>query len=429
MLVSLRLLAWVSSGWPACCRGGGGTLPGFVAVFGFLSAKVVPKWIGYAYVDLGLGFFVTASLAAMVLWQRTRPHGAPWLWLAGIFAGCAAGTKVFGLMAMLPIAAWLVVDSRRIRPVATFLGLAFLSGGYWYVRSYWYTGNPFHPVGSSLFGYYLWSPEDLALQFAEQGEHGQPKTLANFLTAAVTDKVRAYALVVGLLAAVHWRKMPPELRFLWFFATAYYTGWFFISQVDRYIMPALPAGCVLAAWLLREFAIDWRRNSAKLPEESLGRWASRLVLLLSCVWFGDKAIQYGTRLEKGFAATRISHNRAYLPMRAADHHRSEYGNTLVQIGLEDGNYFFRGLTVGERFGPGRYSQWREPGVKRKHCGIVLVGPGAMADSLRGYGARLLAIRRDAVCLDEAAMQGPFQLLYKDEYSLVYGLREVEAESR
>ena len=46
----------------------------------------------------------------------------------------------------------------------------------------------------------------------------------------------------------------------------------------------------------------------------------------------------------------------YAVLSRANELRSTFGDRLVQVGFENGFYFFRGTLIGDWFGPGRYSQ-------------------------------------------------------------------------
>lgn len=397
----------------------GGRIPAYLAVFGFLSVKMASKWIGYAYVDHGLSFFITASLAALALGRRAG-NATPWTLLSGLYMGTAIGIKFFGLMAAIPVFLWLVATQRRFKPIALFSGMAMIGGGYWYLRSYWLSGNPFHPVGSGFFGYYLWSAEDLARQFAEQATHGLPKTLPNLLLAVAETKIRAYLLWPAFAAVWFWRELPKELRLFWWFTVAYYALWFYISQVDRYLMPALPTACVLAAWFLAQ---SYRKLRFPVSAENgIGRRiAGILIGLVALAWTSENAIAYYLRATKGFPDYLLRHGNHYRAMAVANDFRASYGDKLVQIGLERSIYFFKGLTIGDWFGPGRYSQWLiSPDATQPP--YALRPPVDIAAGLDRFGARLLAIDTTRMGFDPESMREYFDLLYQDDTSVLYGLK-------
>src|SRR5690606_23112740 len=50
----------------------------------------------------------------------------------------------------------------------------------------------------------------------------------------------------------------------------------------------------------------------------------------------------------------LATNSGYALYQHANAYRAEYGDRLVQVGFENGVYFFRGTVIGDWFGPGRY---------------------------------------------------------------------------
>ena len=44
-------------------------------------------------------------------------------------------------------------------------------------------------------------------------------------------------------------------------------------------------------------------------------------------------------------------------MKKASEYSELYGDNLIQLGLEDGIYFYKGMAIGDVFGLARYSDW------------------------------------------------------------------------
>lgn len=118
-----------------------------------------------AYIDLGLMLFWSCAFTALAL--RHQLGDRRFSYLAAFFAGVAVGVKYQGLF-YLPVFVILALTVERRLAVINRALLIFLGvGGYWYLRNWFISGDPVHPIGGYLFGFWLWSPGDLAAQFYE----------------------------------------------------------------------------------------------------------------------------------------------------------------------------------------------------------------------------------------------------------------------
>ena len=397
-------------------------LLGYLGAYGFLLNKSVFGMVGYAYVDHALVFFVTAMLVSLSFFSETKAKNTAWLWLAALYAGDAIGTKFFGLMAMVPVFLWLYFQVRSLRAVLVFFLLVFGVGGFWYLRSFYITGNPVHPVANSLFGYYMWSPEDIRQQFLEQASLGLHKDLFHLAYGLISGPVQAYYGALGFLAVLFWKELTQGLRLFWVFAFIYYLLWFYIAQVDRYLWPLLPPASVLGSYVLhlgaRTFSPYLKGNALRMAKILL--WAA--VLGVSLILLMGRYSKY-IKIEKdGFASVLTSSGfPSYSVMHKANDFRSTYGDVLIHIGLENGVYFFKGQAIGDHYGPGRYSQWFQTLDSPNRCGLK--PPDDLARGLSAFSARLLAIDLHHFCMDERAMLKRFDVLYQDDYAVLLGLRE------
>ena len=231
----------------------------------------------FAYVDVSLLMFGTLAAYGFWNWLGSRARG--WLLLSGAFCGFAASTKypglffpfVFGLVTL-----YIAIRERKysipFQLVAVTVGLA----GPWYVRNFYYTGNPVFPFLPQVFGYTFWSAEDVAKIVAVMRGIGfgrSPRALLLlpwhlafrqdvFYGAFTLTKIYFFALP---LVAVFMVK-DARVRRLAGLALAFTLFWFFSDQELRYLLPALPMMTVATAAsldrLLRAvpFVRDWSRH-------------------------------------------------------------------------------------------------------------------------------------------------------------------------
>ncbi len=133
----------------------------------FLSMPLTATLMVRAWVEFALTFYAVLATIAVLAWRRSGAH--PWLALAAVMAGFAAGTKIIGIL--VPAVLGLVVlghlleggDRARWRMcVATAAGFGVLAAAVaspCYVRNAAETGNPIYPFGYALFGGRDWSAD------------------------------------------------------------------------------------------------------------------------------------------------------------------------------------------------------------------------------------------------------------------------------
>jgi hypothetical protein len=179
---------------------------------------VAPVMVGQgvtAYVDAGLADTIAAVLGCLVeVLARLRADRAPWpaALAMGTTIGLAASSKSSGLgpslLAMIALgltAAWLVARAepkQRISLAMThgvFLAavsaVALVLAGYWYGRSWWYTGNPLSPVRVMLFGHEIFAGVPIAEAVSEDD---------------LTDPVLRSKSMLGRIAYTWMQGLPKE---------------------------------------------------------------------------------------------------------------------------------------------------------------------------------------------------------------------------
>ena len=121
---------------------------------GLLGAVV--QWretLGTAMAEPYLVLFATLSLHQLARAIEEPGGSRRSVVLAGLFAGGVAGSKLFGLLFPILVAAgMLLAEPRRWRAALGFCVIGILLACPWYLRSFLATGNPFWPSFASLFG-------------------------------------------------------------------------------------------------------------------------------------------------------------------------------------------------------------------------------------------------------------------------------------
>ena len=162
----------------------------WLAVVILTSMPMINTLAGWAYNDLALAFYQLASLYAIinylllknnlakrstgVLTQPSIHHSEfavqnsllPWLLLSAVFAGLAMGLKYTSFVTPLVVAGligWDLIRSKStpdrlatLKNLAVFALVAGLVAAPWYLKNWFFTGNPVYPFLFDLFGGQFW---------------------------------------------------------------------------------------------------------------------------------------------------------------------------------------------------------------------------------------------------------------------------------
>lgn len=361
------------------------------SVAGVFIALVLAKYIGafkagfgYAYVDAGLAMFCWSALVALVLWYESQKEKSPnsfaWILIAGLLAGAAAGTKLFGGIFAFIICLYIVLLGRNLRTGILFGILVLASGIWWYLRSYLISGDPFHPVAAQYFGYFLWSEQDLLSQISEQNIKTVEKNFLYFFSVLKSVGAQLWILAfVGLF----FRGVPAVIRLMQAILITYFVFWFFVAQVERYLAPIVVLATFLAFYTLYIlFNALYKKVNWPEPRKKYSVLFSVVILLLS-LSIGIKEVHRGiTTWDRHLYSTQ-----GYELFTKASELRSQYGDRLLQIGFENAAYFFTGTAIGDWFGAARYSQMISCGD-----GVCLpLDEVAMEKLLLGFNSKMFVV--------------------------------------
>jgi hypothetical protein len=134
-------------------------LAGLLGVFIFLSTPIVVRMSTVAYVDLGLTFFTTAAILAMVRWRDESYQNSRWLMFSSVAMGLALGTKYNALIAWLFLSFSAVYLYSRdtgkqwpaVRYGVIFFLVSLLVFSPWLIKNSLLTGNPLYPLFKGFF--------------------------------------------------------------------------------------------------------------------------------------------------------------------------------------------------------------------------------------------------------------------------------------
>ncbi|BCV22331.1 glycosyltransferase family 39 protein [Moorella sp. Hama-1] len=209
----------------------------------FLLTPMVLIHLRVAYVDAAFGSMVAASLYLFLRWQGERNSG--YALILGLALGLMMGMKSTGVafaailvLAILSSGFWQyrcgLFRKRALGLQVTIILLALLAtGSFWYLRTWWFYGNPIYPVQLKVLG---WSLTGL----------GSVSQL--FMTANTPEAYRGRNMILNILTS--WLELGNE-------SYNYYSRTRGLGPVWAAL--ALPAllPFTVAAWRRRRAPVLW----------------------------------------------------------------------------------------------------------------------------------------------------------------------------
>jgi 4-amino-4-deoxy-L-arabinose transferase-like glycosyltransferase len=251
-----------------------------------LSMPMVTTLAGWAYNDLALAFYQLAALYGLLNYRAAGDKR--WLVVSGALAGLAMGLKYTSFVGPLVIGLLLLWEIGRkresLRALAYFGGPAVLVALPWYIKNFFFTGNPFYPF---LFHGLYWD-EFRAAWYAQAGTGigFEPLTLlqlpalltfglrdANYFDGRTGPLFLLFLPLMLLYGVLRYRARgegvrPSALDLLLLFALAQFLVWTWgviwsrSLWQSRLLLPALVALSPAVGWLWTDLAhLDWPRFS------------------------------------------------------------------------------------------------------------------------------------------------------------------------
>jgi hypothetical protein len=393
----------------------GSALPGFLSIFLLFCIEPIKSTFGFAYVDDGLALFCWGATLALALWARSDHRSNGWLVIAGMLAGGAAGSKLFGGALALLLGLYLVLVRKDWRSSLIYAGVVFIFGSWWYVRSAIISGDPVSPAGGSVFGYFLWNSADLLGQKQDLTRYGVGTNLLHLWQSLVVAGVPTWG--VAFASIIYLGKRNYAITLFYVIFVMYFVLWFFAAQIPRYLAPIVAVGCFLSVYFV------YRTVLAPLGAALVSRWA----------WLGNPHLPAALSLAILLPAAAHSYSRVPFVIAHWDgaletepgyiliHHANTlipvFGNRLVQVGFEKYVYFFDGVTIGDWFGLGRYASMIDCSA-----GCRLISPAEMKRLMLSFNSRMLAVNTKFFPIDLAAYKELFTVNMETEGGVLLTMR-------
>jgi len=247
---------------------------GLLGFLFFISIHTVLRLSHWAYVDLGVTYYSTASLLCLLRWREEKDSRS-WLLLAAVSAGFAAATKPNGFVAASTLSFLFLFISlqerqRGLVKIAAELGMFAALGALpclpWLAKNWLQTGNPFFPLMGGFFpgsgvaegeGSVGFAGLDIfakrAWLYGESGWQIAALPLRLFLAGRDDDPQHfdgvLSPLLILLLPWVFKGKWLSEKRLLLGFALLYLAyALFLVDMRARYVLAIVPPLAVLAVY-------------------------------------------------------------------------------------------------------------------------------------------------------------------------------------
>jgi hypothetical protein len=308
----------------------------------FVSTPAIARLSHWGYIDLGITFYTTAALLALLLWRGDRGN-LRWLSLAALSTGFALATKTNGLLvafvicllfllsvAKPPCKSWTRVGWQTL----LFGGVAVVPYLPWLAKNWFQTGNPFFPfltrffapptvphgpsVGGEisifakrelLFGENWWQILSLPLRIFFSGQDDAPQLFDAVLTP----------ILIILLPWAFKGKWLEDKKLLIAFAVIFLAyAVFLVDMRIRYILPIVPPLVILAVYGIFNVYLRIRRPAVLFAS-----------LILFTAWHGLYLWRYANDAEPLRYISGGQARAEYLAARLPEYSSLQYinGNT------------------------------------------------------------------------------------------------------
>ena len=327
-LTGLALYAYLSRRMSA--------LYGLLGFFFFISLPSVLRLSHWAYVDLGITFYTTASLLCVLRWLEEKAS-TRWLLLAALSAGFSVATKPNGFIVWLLLFSILALalvkeTEKSFAKIASNLLIFVVVGALpflpWLVKNWLQTGNPFFPLLGGFFpadssavpagmthvnlgvltkrelfyGETWWQIAALPLRVFLFGKDDDPQYFDGVLSP----------ILILVLPWAFKGKWTSEKKFLLTFALLFFAYALFLVDLRiRYILPMVPALVALLVYGVFNIYLRIRRPGYLFA--ALLFFVSLHASYLWNYWQEEKPIGYlfGRERREDYLARRLAEFPAY----------------------------------------------------------------------------------------------------------------------
>jgi hypothetical protein len=249
-----------------------------VGVFAAAIYAFTPVFVFFsplAYVDVGVAFFQFLSLWALFKWMREGEERT--LLLVGVLTGFAMGAKhtaiFLGVASALMIFIRLLMWKRTLPQIAQSLlifgGVAIVLAMPWYLRAYYFAGNPVWPIANDFFGGLPYGSSFSVGNLSRAGDSGVEWERIRHLVHVTGISLWEWAwngqlgwqratgvlyLALTPVAILYWQQ--ARVRWLIICSVVYYfLVVLFVDGNPRYNLAFFALLSILAGWVSQRFSV------------------------------------------------------------------------------------------------------------------------------------------------------------------------------
>ena len=378
---------------------------GLICILLLLAIKPLRASLGIGYVDLSLSVFVFAMIFSSAYLIFDTKNAKFWLVLSILFGTTVASIKYSGLVVILINSFLLLLFKDKKTFIYYSLGILFF-GSIWYIRNFFISGDPIHPAGGEFFGYFIWDRSDVISATFEQSTHGVPKNILNIPKSLI--KASSSILLIPFFLVFFIAKKNLMNSYLSAFFILYFSFWFFVTQVDRFLSPIW----IVGIFMLELFLINFTSCPSFFRVLHEQRLYKKTFFLLSFLVLCF-TIQGARIYSKDSWETKLSKQPGYLVFKKLNAINSN-NTKIIQVGLENAIYYSNNIVIGDWYGYGRYSQFLDC---PRDCHSI-IAPEPMAKKMASFDAEFLAVNFKRFDFDVMAYADYFDAVLQTNDSIL-----------
>jgi uncharacterized membrane protein YhdT len=296
-----------------------------------------------ADVDLGLMLYIFSAFATLAFCYIEKQKSLALL--SSFFIGLALGTKYQAMFFLPAFAIGFLMVERNWKMLALAVVIAITTGFYWYLRNFLVSGDPIHPIGGSLFGYWLWNADDIRRQFGDlQRVRGLPP----------------WYLLPSVGSLLFWRSSAPVVKGCMVMSVVAVLVWGIVSGYDRYLMPVYPMLAILSSYFLNRLFEHFHGDQIAAKYWALT--GKKIQLTIIIVVLITIILDWGKSTRKDISELVLPDSIEQIALLNDTYPGFELLNSLdkqlfgavYQLGFEDEIYYLGTPVLGDHFGKARY---------------------------------------------------------------------------
>ncbi len=240
---------------------------GLISGLIFYSMVIISERASQAMVEIPFAFYSLLGIYSFVIFEDTKK--TRFLVLSAVMSGISFSIKFTALIIPLIIGLMMVYDFLKVRRVniinnmIIFGCISILFGSPWYLRSYFYSGNPFYGLFYNIFGGINLSPETASVLNSGLNSYGFGRDIFSFIIlpwnltiygdkfGSLLGVTPLFLMFIPLYFFVEKNRIVNKLLF---FCFIFITMWFFTSQQQRLLIPSLVFLSIIAGYIFTDLS-------------------------------------------------------------------------------------------------------------------------------------------------------------------------------